>query len=492
MKKNILNIILVGGLLAGVASCNRDYLDTELNSTFSDEQLSTSDAGLQGLVDGIYTKLRSYAQANAAGHEDFGHKAILSGLDLMSNDVFMHQFHWFGFHYDYRGRVQTSSRSKLMWNTYYPVIKIANNIINNIKEDNITAEFKPVLGQALTIRALSYFMLARVFGPTYINHQNDLCVPINTDNSGVKEGKPRAKVSEVYDLIVSDLEKSVKYLDGYVRPNKEKIDQTVAQSILAQVYLEMGKYKEAAEMANKAKSKYPILTEEQYRLGFYDLVTVPDAMWGAIINAENTSFVASFFSHFDSTSTGGYSKYAYKSIDKRLYDAIPTTDYRKSLFVAPGMDADAEVIKGVKKGKIVDYANVKFIDPTIREGDYIYMRAAELYYIEAEALARSGNEVQARQVLYDITKTRDTGYKLSTKIGAELIDEIILQKRIELWGEGSAWFDMKRLGVGLDRTYEGTNHPTFGRTKIEAGHKDFLFQIPQSEIDTNPNIVQNP
>lgn len=492
MKKSILNIILAGGLLTSATSCNRDYLDTELNSTFNHNQLLTSDAGLQGLVDGIYTKLRSFGHADAAGHEDFGHKAVLSALDLMSNDLFMHQFHWFGFNYDYRGIVQTSSRTKMVWNTYYPVIRVANNVITNIKEDNISPEFKPVLGQALAIRALSYFMLARVFGPTYIGHENDLCVPINTDNLGTKEGKARAKVSEVYELIVSDLEKSVKYLEGYKRPNKEKIDQTVAQSLLAQVYLEIGKYKEAAEMANKAKAQYPILTESQYKDGFYDLVLGADAMWGAVITAENTSFVASFFSHFDSTNEGGYSSRAYKSIDKRLYDAIPTTDYRKSLFVAPGTDKDAEIRPGFKKGKIVDYANVKFVDPTIREGDYIYMRAAELYYIEAEALARTGKEAEARQVLYDITKTRDTGYTLSTKSGKDLIDEIILQKRIEMWGEGSAWFDMKRLGIGLDRTYTGTNHPKFGQIKIEAGDKKFLFQIPQAEIDTNPDIVQNP
>lgn len=489
MKKTIFNIIIAAGLLGTATSCNRDFLDTELQSTVNDDQLGTSSSGLQGLVDGVYTKLRSYAQANAAGHEDFGHKAVLSGMDLMSNDMYMHQFHWFGFHYDYRGRQQTSSRTKWAWNTYYPIIKVTNSVINKIDVTTGTDSFKHTLGQALAIRGLSYFMLARIFGPTYVGNQDKLCVPIYLEST--REGKARNKVSEVYEQIVSDLETAVSLLDGYTRPNKEKIDKSVAQAILAQVYLEMGRYSEAATMANNARHNYSILTEAQYKQGFYDLTTVPDAMWGAIINSENTTFVASFFSHFDSTNGDGYAPYAYKSIDRRLYEAIPSTDYRKSLFVAPGTAKTDEIRPGIQKGDITDYANVKFVDPTIREGDYIYQRAAEMYYIEAEALARSGNEAQARQVLYEITSTRDTGYTLSTNSGQALIDEIILQKRIELWGEGVAWFDMKRLGIGLDRAYTGTNHPSFGRLVRAAGHKDFLFQIPQAEIDTNPNIVQN-
>jgi len=114
-----------------------------------------------------------------------------------------------------------------------------------------------------------------------------------------------------------------------------------------------------------------------------------------------------------------------------------------------------------------------------------------LYYIEAEALARSGNEGAARQVLFDITSKRDAAYTKSTKSGADLIDEIILQKRIELWGEGFAWFDLKRLKKGVIRVYEGSNHPAYGKFDIPAGDNRFLFMIPQTEVDANPDILPN-
>ena len=84
-------------------------------------------------------------------------------------------------------------------------------------------------------------------------------------------------------------------------------------------------------------------------------------------------------------------------------------------------------------------------------GDYIYLRNAEFYLTRAEALARLGREDEAQQLLYDLNTTRDPGYVKSGNTGQALIDEIILYRRIELFGEGVASFDMARLGIGLDR-----------------------------------------
>ena len=84
-------------------------------------------------------------------------------------------------------------------------------------------------------------------------------------------------------------------------------------------------------------------------------------------------------------------------------------------------------------------------------------------------------EAEARQVLYDITSQRDKAYTLSSKTGNELINEIILQKRIELWGEGYAWFDMKRLNTPLERIYPELT--ILLEDSILAPDK-FKFQIP--------------
>ena len=111
------------------------------------------------------------------------------------------------------------------------------------------------------------------------------------------------------------------------------------------------------------------------------------------------------------------------------------------------------------------------------------MRAAEAYFIKAEAEAKSSGD--AAQTLYNIVSTRDASYVKSTKSGQALVDEIMLHKRIEMWGEGLEFYDNKRLNIGVDRS-SSQNH-TVMKT-VPAG-KDFTFQIPLSgEIELNPHI----
>ncbi|HLU92494.1 MAG TPA: RagB/SusD family nutrient uptake outer membrane protein, partial [Membranihabitans sp.] len=126
-------------------------------------------------------------------------------------------------------------------------------------------------------------------------------------------------------------------------------------------------------------------------------------------------------------------------------------------------------------------------------GDLAFMRSAEMYLIEAEALARSGQDAEAASVLYDLAVNRDEEYTLSTNTGADLIEEIMIQRRVELWGEGFRFYDLKRLDLPLDRT--GANHNATLAAKLEepAGSKEWQFLIPQQEIDyTLGVVVQNP
>lgn len=483
MKK----ILLTAGILSTLifSSCSQDFLNTQPESTINDDQLETSSAGLTGLIDGIYTSLHSTNLSVVGSHEDSGHKSVLAAMDMMSNDNMMTKSHWYGSFYSYLGRVESSTRSRLMWYMYYPQIKICNFVINAAEANGINASNKYAYAQAKALRAYMYFMLARIYGPTFKGNLSENCIPIYLQHTFT--GRARATVSEVYNLIKTDLTTSIGLLDGFERLNKEKINKSVAQAFLAQVALEMGDYALAASSAHAARISYIQPSEVQWKSGFYDLDAVPDAMWGCYINQQNTTFVNSFFAHFDNTNINGYAGglAVYKGIDRRLYDLIPVTDYRKSVFQGT---AGAAPYTALPK-----YASTKFVDrtPSKTEGDYIYLRASEMYYIEAEALARVGNEVGAKDVLNEIELLRNPSF-IAAETGSALIDKIILQKRIEMWGEGCAWFDMKRLGVGLVRDYVGSNHVAFGKKDYPANSPKFIFQIPQAEMLANPLMVQNP
>ena len=147
-------------------------------------------------------------------------------------------------------------------------------------------------------------------------------------------------------------------------------------------------------------------------------------------------------------------------------------------------------------GKTPNWALSKFKTrevPTI--GDVPYIRLAEMYLILAEAYANTaGKEADAKAALFTLAVNRDPSYTLSANSGAALLNEILVQRRIEFWGEGFRFYDLKRLNQPLDRTVV----PNFvsaavgGVLQVPAGDDRWQFAIPISELQANPNSAQNP
>jgi len=122
-----------------------------------------------------------------------------------------------------------------------------------------------------------------------------------------------------------------------------------------------------------------------------------------------------------------------------------------------------------------------------------------MYLIEAEALARQNQDASARSVLETMVKARYPAYSAAAFSGPALISEILLQRRIELWGEGFSLIDIKRIKLGLNRPTGPGNHgsPNFDPSVyiLPAGDPKFLMRIPQKELDNNPALTpadQNP
>ena len=119
------------------------------------------------------------------------------------------------------------------------------------------------------------------------------------------------------------------------------------------------------------------------------------------------------------------------------------------------------------------------------------MRAAEMYLIEAEALVRQGKNTEAATALQPLMAKRQPSWNHSEV----MLEEILLQRRIELWGEGFGFFDLKRCNRGIDRTYEGTNHLENYILKVPAQDVRWTYQIPRTEMQENDQLTdadQNP
>ena len=275
-------------------------------------------------------------------------------------------------------------------------------------------------------------------------------------------------------------------LQGYSRSSKEEVDASVVAAFLARYHLTYENWDLAAKFALEAMSVGTLSNDVSH--GF-DELSLSEAIWGVVITAQTTTFYRSFFSHMSQISDGYSGWNHFKTINSNLYDLIPSTDERKKWF------ADQEYAPGVvivpgswgHYNKTPKYTMLKFWDgPTYGNfiGDYIYLRNAEFYLTRAEALARLGRVDEAQQVLYDLNITRDPSYVKSSKTGQDLLDEIYLYRRIELFGEGVASFDMARLGVDLNRKDGRLNLVQPGADiVIPAGSDKMKFPIPTLEID---------
>ena len=270
---------------------------------------------------------------------------------------------------------------------------------------------------------------------------------------------------------------------------KSNIDSSVVNGLLARYYLLTGKWEQAVTAARAAQLGYNITEQSNYRDGFMN-ISNSEWMWGFMHNEQTTSIYASFFSHISNLSPGYAGlDYAPRLIDKRLYDQIPSTDIRKTMYqdaagsITPNIPADQSATTWR-----LPYANLKFGFQQGFVQDYVYMRVSEMVLIEAEALARqAGKSGEAAVALKKLMQNRDDSWNKTSVT----VDDVLLQRRIELWGEGFAYFDLKRLNKGIDRTYPESNHEAGAKIMVSANDIRWYYQIPQNALDQYSDLGDN-
>lgn len=435
----------------------------------------------------------------ATDHDAFSHMSTLHATDMMAEDMMMFNVYvqWFSWDYEHTNNGVGYRRNKHLWDTYYKIVVGANttiDLIAQVKELVGNEEF--VLGNAYAYRAMAYLYLIQLFqDPTTENGINELLpgVPIlyaETEQAGMSSEqieyfKGRNTVGEVMAQIEADITRAIELLHGKVRPSKNFIDVTVAQGIAARYYLLAQDWQKAATMANAARNTYRLMdgnTETNgIRDGFMD-ITNEEWMWGFDHASDTHTGYASFFSHISNLSPG-YSGLMYtgRGVDARLFEQMSATDCRRSYWYrdANGYTKSTAAASSEASAWQYPYAILKFGWKEDWTQDYIYMRAAEMVLIEAEALARLSLGDEAASTLALLMERRDSNWG-KTSVTA---DDVYLQRRLELIGEGHAYFDLKRLNKGIERNYEGNNHLEGYKLNVAADDSTWVYKIPQSAIN---------
>ena len=124
--------------------------------------------------------------------------------------------------------------------------------------------------------------------------------------------------------------------------------------------------------------------------------------------------------------------------------------------------------------------------------DHLLMRVEEMYFIEMEAALYSKGIDEAKKLLNDFMQTyRYRSYDCSWVSSEQaFIKEMLLQKRIEFWGEGILMYDYKRLNQGITRGYKGTNFPAVARFNTEGRSPQWNIVITRSEFQSNTALNQ--
>lgn len=520
--------ILMLGVIASLSfSCAKDALETFPSNAVKPDVVYGDVKNATSALTGALAGLGAWAWTNGVSSGvGFGITSSYLTADALGEDYILSGagsgWMWQTFSYNVKNWYDDSRlQCYTEWNCYYTTINSCNSLIASAELLSATNEGKFVLGQAYTLRAFCYHMLAQFYARAYYYYPEDLCVPVYTEpTTSATKGAPRSTNKQVYEeVIYPDLTTGIGLLDeankaDIKRSNKTQVDYYVANGIKARVALAMHKWEDAYTAAEEAlKGPNQPLDISQLKSGMNDITALSNVMWGEIKTPDNYGMYASYQSQMDADHDG-YAQKARRCCTSWLWNRMGAEDGRRAWWLGNFDNTQYQAT-----GQAIKYCQVKFkFQGNTWLGDYIYMRAEEMLLTAAEAYCHAGNDTEAKNYLTKLMALRDPAYKceLSGKTYDEggltlgsaggkqtpqsLLEEILVQRRIELWGEFGRIFDIKRLGQGFKRVEtNAADNPDFDPASLlnkhdtqSPGSYAWVLMLPQVEIDGNPNAVQNP
>ncbi|MBK6947810.1 MAG: RagB/SusD family nutrient uptake outer membrane protein [Haliscomenobacter sp.] len=443
MKNYLLYIFLVVAAL-GVSACDEE-LNLEPYQSISEDLALDSDNNVKAVLTGAYDGL---------GNGDVLGGNALRNSELLGGDG---EIVWVG---TFAGPREIANKqmtignldAQELWLDAYTAINRANNVLTGlgvvVEDDKASVE-----GEALFIRAICFFELVRFYGKPYEAGQANaqLGVPlVLTPTRGISEESklPRNTVAEVYAQVIQDLTKAESLLPS---ENEWRANKGAAAALLARIYLQQGDYAKARDAANRVIES-----------GDFQLL----ADYGNVFNRDENSSEDIF------------------AIQVTTQDGINNMNTFFSIPEFGGRDGDIEILEGHLS--LYDPADdrLKFFfdgNGAIRSGKWNnqfgnvgILRLAEMYLIRAESNQRLGTAIGATPLAdYNTVHTR-AGLPAANSV---TLNQILLERRLELAREGFKIHDMKRLKQSV--------------ATLAYNADKLVFPIPQREVDANSNLLQN-
>lgn len=498
-----LKLYAMGLAMAGAlsfTSCADDYLDTAPTNQISDVTLQSMDALYLGL-NGIHRQMIS----QESGYQCMGGLGgMMYIMDIEADDIIWKTNSWMKAAYlGWQGNLNDQSGyNEAFWRLYYQWIMNANRLLAVIEAtdyESLTKDdkalYEQVKGEALVFRAFSHFQAVQIYGKPYKAGQNNdqLGVPYRKVDTMTGE-LARSTVEDTYKYINADLKEACELLEGKKITELNHYSAKSAYAIRARVAMAMQNYADAATYAAKsielAEGEGRALMEgNQLNCGFSKITQdTQEPLYAAMTKDDQTIYYYSFYAYMSWNYNSTAIREGVKCINADTYDLMSATDLRRAWWDPTGeMEVPAT---NFAKNK---YQNRKFtaVSTSSAVGDVAFLRLSEMYLTLAEAYARMGDKDQeAQEIFTKFQVTRDPAYVSQNNTGDALAEEIMTSRRIEMWGEGVRFFDLKRLGLDIKR---GSNfEPSFCTfTEMAADENGWTWEIPKTETNNNPACKKN-
>jgi tetratricopeptide (TPR) repeat protein len=451
MKNSIIQsikILTVSLLYFSATSCVHEILDTEPVRYISDNASITDEKSANAALFGLYNKLQ---HTNYYGGAGFQGNIFLAGGDGV----------WTGT-WDYLNHFVTHSYlsdNLSLYNSWLPIystVNQANHIIAKVPGINdpgfTEAKRSTVLGEALFVRALAYFDLARTWGNVPVVLQPTSSV---NDFAGVKQSTQ----TQVYQQILSDLEQAEGLLPNSL--NRNRATRRTAQAFRARVHLYNKEWEKAEQYASLliSNTDYELITWDVFLKGVGTKESVFEL-------AFSTADASAHYSNW--TNPAGRAQWAPSRQLFELLSSPVTGGARKSL-----------IVNGSNATRIDYYIQQLWWRPAGDNPTYI-LRIAEQYLIRAEARVKKNNP-DLTGALADLNAVRKRSDLPEITVSSP--DEILLaienERRAEFAFEPHRWFDLVRTGRA-------------GSVLGVTDSNKWIFPIPFNDIKADPDLVQNP
>ena len=513
MKKIFKASLLLAAFVALTVACSKDYMETAPESSTSPATIfeTTENAvlAINGLCKMMTTQYLSTQGLNGEGtiktwYGNFGNdlqRCNQTGWAALWNHTYNEQVNSIYLYYP--------------WYYYYKIIGNANQVIENIENaEGPDSEKQFIKAQALTFRAHAFTMLAQLYCFRWQDSNNGSTegLILRTDTS--IDGMPLSTLAETYAQIYADLDEAISLYqqsgldrgaDEFYKPNLN-----VAYAIYARAALTREDWSTAAKMAPLARQGHPLMSQKQYMDGGFSDEN-DEWIWGVYEAEDQTIYYYSFFAYQACNASSSMQRTYPLAISRELYDQIPTTDVRRKMWLEPTEEERKELnTAGRSTGKmytrafkefgsklystslVYQYMQFKFLATFMPGGgSFNIYRSAEMYLTEAEAKCHlGGQDASVQSLLNELNKNLDPSYKC-TKTGADLLTEVKLYRRVDLWGEGFDWYDYKRWNEPIVRksiAQGGSFHTSFAVTINVGDGNKWTWKIPKRETDYNDQL----